>query len=67
MKPLDPKYLDLLARLVDSVKQPNHGFIIFMFPLGDEPERHVGYVSNCDRGDCVKAIHEWLDAKTEMN
>lgn len=60
-EPIDPKYQEMMHALADTLHQflqPN-GFVLLMFDRHD-PGR-VNYVSNCDRGDVLKAMQEFID------
>ena len=51
--PDPPKWMS--AKLPD-----NHGFILFSFPYGDQPDARLNYVASCERKDAINTVKEWL-------
>lgn len=54
------EYLQLAAQTLEMILPDNHGFILFAFPFGENPDNRLAYVSNAKREDAINALKEWL-------
>ena len=47
-----------MAHNVEMYVGKEYGFMVMVFPFGDNPDRVAHYISNCDRKDMIKALRE---------
>lgn len=55
-----PEQVQRLCQIISEFLPPKHGFIVFMAPTGDAPDRRLRYASNLKREDAVRALKEWM-------
>lgn len=50
-----------LCQIVEEFLPPEHGFIVFAFPTGDNvKDPYMRYASNCQRESVIVALKEWM-------
>lgn len=61
-KPPDvtPEQVQRLCQIISEFLPPKHGFIVFMCPTGDAPDRRMRYASNLKREQAVAGLKEWM-------
>ncbi len=50
-----------MAKYVEQYTMGDYGFMILVFPFGENPDRIAHYISNCDRESMIKALREKAD------
>ncbi len=50
-----------MAKYVEQYTMGDYGFMILVFPFGENPTRIGHYISNCDRESMIKALREKAD------
>ena len=50
-----------MAGFVDHYTGEKYGFIIMIFPFGENTSRVAHYISNCDRESMINALREKAD------